>query len=81
MYIGHMKKETYTIVIKGVLEDPYLEWMNGFKRYEERQSKNPGCTTLIGPVTDQSHLRGLLGKIFDLNLELISLNKISYKKK
>jgi len=33
-------------------------------------------TILSGPVTDQAALRGLLNKIWDLNLTLISLERV-----
>ena len=35
-----------------------------------------GVTTLTGPVADQSALRGILSKIWDLNLTLISVRRI-----
>jgi len=38
-----------------------------------------GETLLTGPVVDQSALHGLLAKIRDLNLTLISVNQIEPK--
>lgn len=40
--------------------------------YEGEQDKSP-TTLLVGPVADQAALRGLLSKIWDLNLALISV--------
>jgi hypothetical protein len=36
-----------------------------------------GITTLTGAVSDQSILRGMLTKIWDLNLTLISINQVN----
>jgi hypothetical protein len=33
-----------------------------------------GQTAIVGPVTDQAHLHGLLNRVGDLGLELISVN-------
>jgi hypothetical protein len=38
-------------------------------------------TTLTGPVADQAALRGLLSKIWDLNLVLISATRIEVDSK
>jgi hypothetical protein len=35
-----------------------------------------GKTSISGPVVDQSHLHGLLDRVRDLGLELISVNAI-----
>jgi hypothetical protein len=36
--------------------------------------KGDGQTAITGPVTDQAHLYGLLGRVGDLGLELVSVN-------
>jgi hypothetical protein len=36
-----------------------------------------GVTTLTGPVADQAALRGMLSKIWDLNLALIAVHQIA----
>ena len=33
-----------------------------------------GQTAIVGPVTDQAHLHGLLNQVSDLCLELLSVN-------
>jgi hypothetical protein len=33
-----------------------------------------GQTTITGPVVDQAHLHGLLDRVRDLGLELVSVN-------
>jgi hypothetical protein len=34
-----------------------------------------GTTTLVGPVADQAVLRGILNRIWDLNLTLLSVTR------
>jgi hypothetical protein len=34
-------------------------------------------TVLAGPVVDQAALRGILTRLWDLNLDIISVNRIS----
>jgi hypothetical protein len=36
-----------------------------------------GQTAIMGPVTDQAHLHGLLDRVGDLGLELISVSAAS----
>lgn len=62
----------YRISIAGCLEERWSEWLNGFEIIQENGS--PPRTTLTGVIPDQSALRGILTKIWDLNLTLISVN-------
>ena len=62
----------YQIKIKGHLDLRWSEWFDGLTISHEPN----GETTLSGPVMDQPALFGLLLKIRDLNLTLLSLNRI-----
>ena len=59
----------YEIRLKGHLSKEWSEWFNGMTIILE----NNGNTLLIGWVVDQSELHGLLTKIRDLGMPLISL--------
>jgi hypothetical protein len=60
----------YEITIKGHLDAYWSEWFAGLElTYLEGDE-----TLLAGPLTDQSALHGLLERIRDLNLTLISVN-------
>jgi hypothetical protein len=61
----------YQIKIESVLSESWLEWFDSVTMTIEN-----GTTTLTGAV-DQSALHGILFKIRDLNLELISVNQIN----
>jgi len=61
----------YAIRIKGLL-DPHWEWLEGLSvTYID-----PGITLISGPIVDQAALHGLIARIRDLNLTLISVNQI-----
>ncbi len=61
----------YQIRLKGTLDSSWSEWFDGFTitiRGDE--------TILIGVVRDQSALHGILAKINDLGLPIVSVEKI-----
>jgi len=62
----------YQIRVKGRLDSSWSEWFDGFSITLEGNE-----TSLIGIVVDQSALHGILAKINDLGLPLISVNKLS----
>jgi hypothetical protein len=65
------KPERYEIRIKGHLDDQWADWFGGLSiRLEEN-----GSTLLSGPV-DQSALYGLLKKVRDLGMALVSVNPV-----
>ena len=63
---------TYQIRVSGILDERWSDWFDGFV-FE--QSSNDE-TILIGQVTDQAALHGLLNKIRDIGLPLISVERI-----
>ncbi len=58
------------IRIKGHLDDRWADWFEGMTLTRE----DNGETLLTGPVVDQSALHGLLKKVRDLGMPLISVN-------
>jgi hypothetical protein len=65
----------YAFRIKGLL-DPHWDWLEGLTvTYLE-----PGETLLSGLVIDQAALHGLISRIRDLNLTLLSVNQIDPNK-
>jgi len=61
----------YRIKLKGNLDPKWSDWFEQMAIYTEG-----GETILIGPVTDQAALHGLLARIRDLNLTLLSVERI-----
>jgi hypothetical protein len=66
---------TYQIKIKGKLDERWTEWFGGMTIAVEGECDGTLGTTLTGPVADQAALRGILSKIWDLNLTLISVKR------
>lgn len=66
-------QKVYQIRVQGRLDVSYADWFNGMTlTFESRDDGSP-VTTLTGAVADQAALHGLLAKISDLNLTLISV--------
>ncbi len=64
----------YEIKIKGLLDDHWQQWFEGMTlRLQENTGSGEDYTLIIGPIADQPALHGLLEKIRDLNLPLISV--------
>ncbi len=59
----------YQIRIKGHLDPRWTEWFGGLTITLEED----GDTLLTGPVVDQAALHGLLKKVRDLGMPLISV--------
>lgn len=65
----------YEIRIKEQIDEKWLVWFDEFTITRTES----GETLLTGPLSDQASLHGLLAKIRDLNLTLISVNRIEWK--
>jgi hypothetical protein len=61
----------YQIRVLGAIDDVWSDWFGGL-RLEIEDDEDHAITTLTGPV-DQAALRGVLNRIWDLNLVLISV--------
>lgn len=68
----HHEPGHYEIRIKGHLDNRWADWFDGMSITLETN----GETRLTGPVVDQSALHGLLRKVRDLGVRLISVNRI-----
>ena len=62
----------YQIKVKGHLDDKWSDWFNGLTLTRRDDS----TTMLYGPLPDQAALHCVLGKIRDLNLDLILVRLI-----
>jgi hypothetical protein len=59
----------YEIRVSGVLDPGWSAWFDGL----QVTSDEHGQTIIAGPVADQAALHGLLIKVRDLGLELLSV--------
>ena len=66
---------TYQIRVEGKLDQSWSDWFSGLTITVENESEGSAITTITGAV-DQSTLRGILTKIWDLSLTLISVTRL-----
>jgi len=64
--------KVYQIRIEGHLSSQWSEWFDGLTV----TLIDNGDTLLTGPVVDQAALHGLLRKVRDLGMPLLSVNQI-----
>ena len=60
------------IRVKGHIDLHWTEWFKGFELYRDEGDE----TVLRGEVQDQAALYGLIAKLRDLGLTLVSVNEI-----
>jgi hypothetical protein len=62
----------YEIRLKGHLDSRWAAWFDGLSLTNE----GDGTTLLRGPVADQAALHGLLQKVRDIGLPLVSVTQV-----
>ena len=62
----------YEIRLKGHLDSRWAAWFDGLSLTHE----SDGTTTLHGPIVDQAALHGVLQKVRDLGLPLVSVTQV-----
>lgn len=67
-----INKKVYQIKLKGHLGRQWRDWFEGLTITLEED----GNTLLTGPVVDQAALHGLLKKVRDLGMPLLSVNSV-----
>jgi hypothetical protein len=73
--LGLSRPVTYQIKIQGRLDEYWSEWFDDLTvTYDEQDD-----TILTGQVADQAALHGVLKKVRDLGLPLISVNLVEPK--
>lgn len=60
----------YQIQVKGTLDDSWSDWFDSFT-----VTQQDGKTLLAGQVIDQAALLGIMAKINDLGLVILSVKK------
>ncbi len=65
--------ESYRITVKGLIDPSWSGWFDGLTIAHDAER---GETILFGPIRDQAALHGVLNKVRDLGLSLISVSRI-----
>ena len=63
--------DTYCFRVRGHLDDRWSEWFGGLAIHLQ----DDGTTLLVGPVVDQAALHGVIARIRDLGLPLLSVRR------
>jgi hypothetical protein len=66
------RQGVYRIRVRGGLDSRWSDWFDGFAVTPQANDE----TLLTGPVADQAALHGLLAKIRDLGLPLLSVKRV-----
>jgi hypothetical protein len=70
---GPVQPQVYQIRIKGHLGHQWADWFEGLSI----TLTDNGETLLTGPLVDQAALHGVLKKVRDLALPLVSVNRVN----
>ena len=70
--------EFYELRVNGRLDHLHSPWFEGMT-LEVDDTLSPPQTIIRGSVRDQSALYGLIGRVRDLNLSLVSVKRVEQK--
>ena len=68
----HRSPGRYEIRLRGHLDSRWAAWFDGLSLTNE----SDGTTIIYGPVVDQAALHGLLQKVRDMGLPLVSVTQV-----
>ncbi|MET0143856.1 MAG: hypothetical protein ABW328_03595 [Ilumatobacteraceae bacterium] len=68
----HAPTQHYEICVRGHLESRWTTWFDGMSL----TARDDGTTVISGPVVDQAALHGLLQRLRDLGITLLSLSPL-----
>lgn len=71
------RPEYYRIVVGGKLDDSWAAWLDGMTICRSQARDGTPLVVLTGPVADQAALRGLLSRLWDMNLTVIAVRRIA----
>ncbi len=65
--------DIYEFKVKGHLDDRWSEWFGGLAVLRREN----GTTVLVGPLVDQAALYGVIIRMRDLGLSLLSVRRVA----
>ena len=76
---GSRDREVYQIKVRGRLHEKWSSWFHDMTIAVEKARDGSSVTTLTGAVADQARLRGIVSRLWDLNMEVVSVSQIEPK--
>lgn len=70
------KSNYYLITVEGKIDPSWSDWLGSLQLVSKKGADGMIQTTLSGRLIDQADLRGLLNRLWDLNLVLRSVQQI-----
>lgn len=64
--------DTYELRVQGHLDDRWSDWLGSLAV----RRQDDGTTVLTGPIVDQAGLHGVITRIRDLGLPLVSVQRL-----
>lgn len=74
---AHATAAVYQIQVQGSVDPRWSDCFTGLTLTAELDAEQMPLTTLTGRVPDQAALRGILNKLWDLNVTLTSVKQIA----
>ena len=68
----HPPVEPYEIRVRGHLGPRWMAWFDGL----DLSNEDDGTTVISGPIVDQAALHGVLQRVRDLGLPLVSVTRV-----
>jgi len=65
----------YRIQVEGLLQEHWSDWFNGDLAAAIQREPEKNRTVIVLNVPDQAALRGIVNRIWDLNLSIISVER------
>ena len=69
-------QQVYCIRVQGNIDPRWANWLEDMSIASELNEEGCPSTVLRGPVADQAALRGVLTRLWDMNLDIISVTRI-----
>ncbi len=66
----------YEICLKGHLDEQWISWFEGFTISHGFDQEGEPVTWLSGVIADQAALHGVLIKVRDIGIPMLSVNRI-----
>ena len=66
----------YQVTVQGYLDKSRADWFDGMVIEPQVDTEGMSVTWLTGEVVDQAALLGLLRRLYDLGLSLLSIKRI-----
>lgn len=72
----YSKSNDYLVTVEGKIDPSWSEWLGNLRIISRKEADGKILTTFSGRLIDQADLRGLLNRLWDLNLVLRSVQRI-----